>query len=66
MGRSSVQQDPAGTKEGAVVRESPTVQEVSFPSGKSCTRLNELVVPDLSGSRRKGIKECWQWDGQTG
>lgn len=43
-GEQQCSADPAGTKEGAVVRESQTVQEVSFPSGKSCTRLNELPV----------------------
>lgn len=39
-GEKQCSADPAGTREGAVVRESQRVQEVSFPSGKSCTMLN--------------------------
>lgn len=65
-GEEQCSADPAGTKEGVVVRESQTVQEFSFPSGKSYTRLNELGVPDLSGTCGKGTKECWQRDVQIG
>lgn len=65
-GEEQCSADPAGTKQGAVVRESQTVHEVSFPSGKSCRRLNELTVPDLSGNLGKGTKECWHWDGPIG